>query len=154
LQTKVQNLLGLVSSETLRPADDAYEGDYEFKQRVGDELVKQALVTKEDIEKEIERTKEAIAKEIECAKAAIAGWSNERQNGTRKLGSTIQRFVTRFANFLTAYSDIVELVKNASSPYGNVAYGTLSLLFIVNDRPLHFCLSKLTGIGRCPKDPK
>jgi hypothetical protein len=138
-----------LSSETLRPADDAYKGDDEFKQRVGDELVSQALVTKEDIEKEIERTKEAIAEEIERAKAANAGWSDARQNGPRKLGSTIQRSITRFANFLTAYSDIVELMKNASSPYGNVAYGTLSLLFIVNGKPLHFRLSELTDIGRC-----
>ena len=129
-----QNLLGSLSSVTLRPADDAYEGDDEFKQRLGDELVSQALVTKEDIEREIER-----------AKAANAIWSETRQNGTRKLGSTIQKSITRFANFLTAYSDIVDLVKNASSPYGNVAYGTLSILFIVNGKPPH---CRLSGANR------
>lgn len=138
----------------MRPAEDANKSEDEFKRRVGNELVSQALVTKEDIEMEIERTRETIAKEIERAKAANADWSDARQNGARKVGSTIQRSITCFANFLTAYSDIVELVKNASSPYGNTAYGALSLLFIVNGKPLHFHLSELTGIGRCQKDSK
>ena len=39
--------------------------------------------------------------------------------------------MTRFADFLEAYSGIVEIVKQADSQYGGLAYSTVSLLLLV-----------------------
>ena len=40
--------------------------------------------------------------------------------------------MTRFADFLEAYSGVVETVKQADSRYGGLAYTTLSLLLLVS----------------------
>ena len=40
--------------------------------------------------------------------------------------------MTRFADFLEAYSGIVEIVKQADSQYGGLAYSTVSLLLLVS----------------------
>lgn len=40
--------------------------------------------------------------------------------------------MTWFADFLEAYSDVVEIVKQAESQYGRIAYTTLSLLLLVS----------------------
>jgi hypothetical protein len=42
-----------------------------------------------------------------------------------------QNFVRAFADFLGAYSGIVELVKGAGQQYGQLAYETLSLFLTV-----------------------
>lgn len=40
--------------------------------------------------------------------------------------------MTRFADFLEAYSGIVEIIKEADIQYGGLAYSTLSLLLLVS----------------------
>lgn len=90
--------------------------------------------TKEQIEMQLQDMQKQICntgEEIEHAVEAQSKWQRARLKGSRKSGRRFQNFVTRFANFLTAYSGIVELVQMTGCPYASVAYGTLSLLLIV-----------------------
>lgn len=50
---------------------------------------------------------------------------------TRKAGTKTVVFANNFANFLQAYSGVVEIMKGADQQYGGIAYGTLSILLIV-----------------------
>ena len=76
---------------------------------------------------------EAASSELELAEAKNIAWSNKRNSGLRKFPALLQSFMTRFADFLEAYSGIVEIVKQADSQYGGLAYSTLSLLLLVSD---------------------
>ena len=58
-------------------------------------------------------------------------YQKERKTGGKKIGRSAQNFVKCFADFLNAYSGIVELLKGAGDIYGSVAYETLSIFFIV-----------------------
>jgi phage-related protein len=68
-------------------------------------------------------------------------WSTRRSVGLRKAGSSVQRVLGTFSDFLGSYSGIVELVKAADSQYGGLAYGTLSLLLSVS------CIAKIEIAG-------
>ncbi len=69
--------------------------------------------------------------ELGSAQARNLAWSAKRKKGLRKLPTLLQTFMTRFADFLEAYSGIVEIVKQADSQYGGLAYSTVSLLLLV-----------------------
>ncbi|OQU97551.1 hypothetical protein CLAIMM_03470 [Cladophialophora immunda] len=112
------------ATENLDAAAAVSTGDAAFKQSLDAQLDAQLLV-------QAKGTKEEVEMQIEEARAAYMSWLEGRQTGSRRYGTAFQVFITRFSNFLTAYSGIVEVVKNASAPYGNLAYGTLSLLLIV-----------------------
>jgi len=60
----------------------------------------------------------------------------ERQTGWKKVGHQAQTFVKTFADFMGVYSGIISLLKGAGQVYGEVAYETLSILFIVRPRTL------------------
>ncbi|EED20798.1 hypothetical protein TSTA_039920 [Talaromyces stipitatus ATCC 10500] len=55
----------------------------------------------------------------------------KRRTGWRKVGHQAQTFVKKFADFMGVYSGIISLLKGAGGIYGEVAYETLSILFIV-----------------------
>ena len=76
---------------------------------------------------------ELASSELELAEAKNIIWSNNRKSGLRKVPALLQTFMTRFADFLEAYSGIVEIVKQADSQYGGLAYSTISLLLLVRD---------------------
>ncbi|OAP62731.1 hypothetical protein AYL99_01958 [Fonsecaea erecta] len=126
------------ATENLDAAATVSTSDAVFKQSLDAQLLAQAKGTKEEVERQ-----------IEDARAAHMNWVEGRQTGSRRYGAAFQVFITRFSNFLTAYSGIVEVVKNASAPYGNLAYGTLSLLLIVvvnkngNDEKIAKALAEL-----------
>lgn len=50
----------------------------------------------------------------------------------RKVGKKTVVFAYNFANFLQAYSGVVEIMKGADQQFGGIAYGALSLLLIVS----------------------
>jgi hypothetical protein len=96
------------------------------------------------------KTKEALQQEVDSyiepdyhtlrqeASAAIGGatWAhrdheNKHLRGYGKVGRKAQKFVTSFAKFLDAYSGVVEVVKKAGGPYGDVAYECLSIFFVI-----------------------
>lgn len=66
------------------------------------------------------------------ATGARSTYKRERQSGAKKVGRVAQGFVKSFADFLHAYSGIIELLRSAGHVYGDVAYETLSILFIVS----------------------
>ena len=74
---------------------------------------------------------ESATTELASAQAKNLAWSAKRKKGLRKLPTLLQTFMTRFADFLEAYSGIVEIVKQADSQYGGLAYSTVSLLLLV-----------------------
>jgi hypothetical protein len=57
---------------------------------------------------------------------------NRAKPGRKKVGTKAQKFVKSFADFLGVYSGIVGLVKAGGGQYGELAYETLSILFIVS----------------------
>ncbi|KAJ2986019.1 hypothetical protein NUW58_g5232 [Xylaria curta] len=58
-------------------------------------------------------------------------YQKRRQEGTLRFAHRIQAFANGIAEFITAYSGIIELVRGAGGPYGEVGYQTLSILLIV-----------------------
>ena len=74
---------------------------------------------------------ESANTELDLAQVRNSAWSAKRKKGLRKLPTLLQTFMTRFADFLEAYSGIVEIIKQADSQYGGLAYSTLSLLLLV-----------------------
>ena len=84
---------------------------------------------------------ESTSSELELAEAKSLIWLKRRKTGLRRYPALLQTFMTRFADFLEAYSGIVEIVKQADSQYGGLAYTTLSLLLLVSDRGMNRCRS-------------
>lgn len=70
-------------------------------------------------------------------------YQKDRLTGGKKIGRSAQNFVKSFADFLSVYSGIVELLKGAGQTYGTVAYETLSIFFIV--RHLRECAKGYRG---------
>lgn len=107
------------------------------------------LITKEDLEEE-SATVELATLAVEEANTEKTRWGTRRKQGSRQIGSTIQRFAKNFSAFLESYSGIVEMVKTGDNQYGGLAYGTLSLLLSVNAQKSSTCRNFLIiGAGRC-----
>jgi hypothetical protein len=92
--------------------------------------------SKEEIEQQLQELDPRELKELgdshlRDSKSARLSYLEERSKGAKNLGSGFQKFLNSFSNYLAAYSGIVEVVKQAGQPYGQVAYGALSLLLIV-----------------------
>jgi hypothetical protein len=68
---------------------------------------------------------------LRTTEEAQKGLLEERGKGVKKVAAKVEKFAITFAGFLDAYSGIVEVLKCADSQYGGLAYGTLSLFFIV-----------------------
>lgn len=68
---------------------------------------------------------------------AMAQWDEKRQHGSRKAGRRTQEFATNFAGFVRVYGAFFDVARQAGGPYAEVAYGTLSLFFMVSLRAPH-----------------
>ena len=68
---------------------------------------------------------------LQGAEGVHAAYTKDRAVGAKKVGRRAQNFIKAFADFLGAYSGIVELVKGAGQQYGQIAYETLSMLLTV-----------------------
>lgn len=75
--------------------------------------------------------KDAAVRAFAHADGAKYSYDIKRLRGRRKLGAKVQRAVNAFAEFLAAYSGFISLMKGAAGPYGEAAYETLSIFFIV-----------------------
>jgi hypothetical protein len=84
---------------------------------------------------ETNKTKEQLSRlanaELDRAHIVQSSWRTRRNTGLRKFPKKLQSFMTTFSDFLECYSGIVEIVKQADSQFGGLAYSTLSLLLIV-----------------------
>lgn len=101
---------------------------------------------------------ESATTELESAQARNLAWSAKRKRGLRKLPTLLQTFMTRFADFLEAYSGIVEIVKQADSQYGGLAYSTVSLLLLVSADLFflqrYFRLSSKVAVNKSKREEK
>ncbi|KAL9126195.1 MAG: hypothetical protein Q9217_004724 [Psora testacea] len=76
---------------------------------------------------DLSELKQFVKKQLEIAEDHKRNWTKNRC----KMSRNVQNFATKFSEFLESYSGIVEVVKGADQQYGGLAYGTLSLFFIV-----------------------
>ncbi|KAI9761888.1 MAG: hypothetical protein M1840_001541 [Geoglossum simile] len=127
--------------EILRPANEALRGREQFKQRVRQMLKggggsRRIPTTKEGLQQQIEEfNPHQLSKladgALRDAEVVHSTYTRDRRAGIRGMGQRAQNFVRAFADFLGAYSGIVELVKGAGQQYGQLAYETLSLFLTV-----------------------
>ena len=75
--------------------------------------------------------RESLDKAIEEAINKEKVWEEKGQRGLRKFGRGVQSFATTFQAFVKNYAGFIDLVREAGGPYGEAAYSTLSLLFMV-----------------------
>ena len=138
--------------QLLKPAKDVVRGRDQFKQRLQGFLKKSRgnadpPKTKEDLEKEIAKydysnLKNEAGNILNAAARVNSTYNRERQEGRKKVGRIAQEFINSFSEFLGVYSGIVNIMKGAGQIYGEVAYETLSVLFIV-------CLPDSSLMDRC-----
>jgi len=89
-------------------------------------------------ELDIYKLQEHAGEDLLGAQMVNSSYNLERTTGSRKFGSRLQNFFTSFSEFLTAYSGIIELVRNAGQQYGEAAYQTLSILLTVRSLIVFF----------------
>ena len=87
-------------------------------------------------------SRDAARKVLDDANKAQDQWVEQGGSGLKKSGRNIQLFIENFRAFVQAYAGFVDIIRQASGPYGEVAYCTLSVLFTVKksgpDRRLVF----------------
>lgn len=104
--------------------------------KTGNEEVKIAK-TEYELKKQIEEIQNGDSlrggalESLDEASKARKGHQDGRKSGGKRVGRGAQEFVTGFAKFLGAYSSILDIVRGAGGPYGEVGYQTLSILLIV-----------------------
>ncbi|KAL8919901.1 MAG: hypothetical protein Q9172_004749 [Xanthocarpia lactea] len=140
LQTDTQHLK---TQEHLSPVKQA-ETDYRaFKRKILKTLPKRSQAVQESQQgllTEIDgflNSKELQAQAGQALRAsgnALAQWDEKHQHGSRKAGRRTQEFATNFAGFVKVYGAFFDVARQAGGPYSEVAYGTLSLFFMNDDK--------------------
>ncbi|KAL9614372.1 MAG: hypothetical protein Q9167_001175, partial [Letrouitia subvulpina] len=116
---------------SLRWAALAVEEDPQFKCEAGKILSSPPQKSLEGLERQVEQLlKDEARNALEGAGSAEDQWEKKGQRGPRKFGRGIQAFATSFIDFTRAYAGFVDVVRQASGPYGEVAYSTLSIFFM------------------------
>jgi len=91
-----------------------------------------AQITKiQNTYKTTNQDRHAAGQELDKALRTHEAYQLERQSGASRLIHGIQAFAEGLAEFVKAYSGIIELVRTAGGLYGEVAYQSLSILLIV-----------------------
>lgn len=130
------------SSRVLRPPKDVLEAHQKFKKqlrhalRISNKEV-QIATTNDELKKQIEEIQNgesihAVALEnLDNASKSRDAYKLEREHGSKRVGRWAQEFANGFAEFFSAYSGILDIMRGAGGPYGEVGYQTLSILLIV-----------------------
>ena len=158
----------LYHSKVLRPANDAVQKHSYFRRKLGwvsDKNHMNAKIpdTKAALEQQIKDYGQDLNSFSELKNQAVDNvikasdlhetYQTDRTHGGKKFGRSAQNFVNRFAEFLSVYSGIVELLKGAGDIYGQVAYETLSIFFIVRSfSRLLWATHVLNELGRRKQD--
>jgi len=58
-------------------------------------------------------------------------WRLGRNRGLHQISTKLQKAMTGFKQYLTGYADAVNIVKQADSNFGGLAYSTISLFLVV-----------------------
>ena len=80
--------------------------------------------------------RERASESLHGASKIKAMYESNRRTGRRRVGREAQVFVQSFAHFMHAYSGIIELLRRSGDVYSEVAYESLSILFIVSHYPM------------------
>ncbi|TVY38285.1 hypothetical protein LOCC1_G007041, partial [Lachnellula occidentalis] len=97
----------------------------------------QIASTKEELETQTEAVRDRLCppllalQELNDADKAHDVYTEYRKKGPKRVGRWVQDFTSGFSRFVGAYSGMVDIVRGAGGPYGEVAYQTLSILLIV-----------------------
>ena len=123
------------------------EADYRaFKRKVLKRLPKrsqavqesqQGLLTEVDGFLDSKKLQAQAGQALSGSGNALTQWDEKRQHGSRKAGRRTQEFATNFAGFVKVYGAFFDVARQAGGPYAEVAYGTLSLFFMVSYRAPH-----------------
>jgi hypothetical protein len=111
----------------------------------------QIASTKEQLDKQIEDAKNGLSaplvalQNLDDASKSRDAYKEDRMHGRKRVGRWVQEFANVFSQFVSVYSGIVDIVKSAGGPYGEVAYQTLSILLIVS----LFCARIEESLTRC-----
>ncbi|TVY32027.1 hypothetical protein LSUB1_G008432 [Lachnellula subtilissima] len=129
-------------SQVLPPPNDILKTHQEFKRKlrkalkIGSKEV-QIASTKEELETQIEAVRNRLSppllalQNLDDADKAHDVYTEYRKKGPKRVGRWAQDFANGFSQFVGAYSGIVDIVRSAGGPYGEVAYQSLSILLIV-----------------------
>ncbi|KAM0795426.1 hypothetical protein BDR22DRAFT_976891 [Usnea florida] len=145
-------------SKSAEPAREALDSRLAFDQNVSRLVPREARVSATIDSKQdalILTQYESANTELDLAQVKNSAWSAKRKKGLRKLPTLLQTFMTRFADFLEAYSVIVEIIKQADSQYGGLAYSTVSLLLLVGadmSRSTGFSLSSKVAVNKSKRE--
>ncbi|PQE06025.1 hypothetical protein CJF30_00004962 [Rutstroemia sp. NJR-2017a BBW] len=96
--------------------------------------------TKEELNTQVEEIRgghnaRGVALEgLDNAEKTHEAYLHNRQHGPKRVGRWGQEFASTFADFLSAYSGIIDIVKSAGAPYGEIAYQSLSILLVATQK--------------------
>ena len=147
-------------SRSAEPAREALDSSPAFVQSVSQLVPREAKISatvdsKQDVL--LLTQYESANTELDLAQVKNSAWAAKRKKGLRKLPTLLQTFMTRFADFLEAYSGIVEIIKQADSQYGGLAYSTVSLLLLVGagmSCSTGFLLSSKVAVNKSKREEK
>ncbi|KAH0543405.1 hypothetical protein FGG08_002263 [Glutinoglossum americanum] len=129
-----------IAQAALEPAKQLLVEREAFKRRI-QRLLKgvrgnhQICTTEADLHQQLNELGVSLLGEMAARGLQDAGWTHstyrkERMAGAKKMGRIAQSLTESFANFLKAYSGIIELVRRGGHVYGELAYETISILLI------------------------
>jgi len=107
------------------------QSDEKFYQRIRKILPKEYLDETRKIKSE-QDLRDFVNKAIAEAEHGKGELGIRRLHGINKAGKVLTDFQDRLSKFLAGYSGIVALVQTAGGRYGNLAYGSLSLILAVS----------------------
>lgn len=70
--------------------------------------------------------------EVEAASKSHDAYRQARSQGAKMVASSVQRGLSEFAQFISAFDGLLEKVASAGAPFGEVGYQTLSILLMVS----------------------
>lgn len=148
------------SSQALQPLQEVLNAHQKFKKRfrralkLGNVQTKIAE-TEDELQQQIEditcwdRIRGSAFKSLDEASKAQETYQDQRIQGRKRLGRGVQEFASGLSQFLGAYSSILDIVKGAGGPYGEIGYQTLSILLIVGSSGKPFEKNAKVFLGCC-----
>lgn len=144
--TDEKNRANMEPSEELKPVKETLAERNQFWQIIKRKLTKTEL--KEVLENASasdqsndfnaldDETYESLVKRVRACMAETQRGNEElmqkRATGMRRISDGVQKFAQSFDEFLRTYSGLVDVLQAVDAQYGGLAWGTLSLLFIVS----------------------
>jgi len=133
-------------SEELKPVKDTLAERSQFWQMIKRKLTKTELKEvmenasasdqSNDFRAFDDETYESLVKRVKACMAETERGNEEliqkRATGMRRISDSVQKFAQSFNEFLHTYSGLVDVLQAVDAQYGGLAWGTLSLLFIVS----------------------